>query len=126
MRNALVAIFRDKLKIPLWWEMIPEGQEFPCACYAQADEIKITELDGSGVQSREVVYDVDILCNTVDEVDLYKFLMVNLSGKRYHQFSDLFQIMILRSAEDGGPVLGVTTNADKTVHALTLRISLFE
>ncbi len=126
MREALVKLFRDKLNVPLYLNMTPENAKYPCGAYAISEDNTETELDGEGITSREVVFDVDVVCNNVNEVDLIRSLLVDLSGKRYHRYTELFQLMMLRSVEDVGPLLGVTTDTENPPQILSLRISLFE
>ena len=126
MRESIVTLFKDKFNIPLYQGMTPEQTEYPVGAYAIADDISIKELDGNGVTSREVIFDVDLVCNNINEVDLYRAMLIDLSGKKSHRWPDLFQLMIVRSMEDVGPLLGVTTDADNPPQILAMRLSFFQ
>lgn len=126
MRDELVKYFKDKLNVPLFQGMTPEKAIYPCGAYAVADDIFERELDGGDFTSREVIFDVDIVCNNLNEVDLFKRLLIESSGKRRNKAIDGFQLLMLRSAEDVGPLEGVQTTAGLPPQILALRISLFE
>lgn len=126
MRESLVSLFRQKLNVPLYLGMTPEKVDYPAGAFAVSEDIIEKELDGVGVTSHEMVFDVDIICNDVNQLDLFRNLLIDLSGKRNHRYTDLFQLMIVRSAEDVGPMLGVSTDAESPPQILALRISLFE
>lgn len=126
MREAIVTLFKEKFNVPLYQGMTPEQVTYPVGAYAIADDIVSKELDGSGVTSREVIFDVDIVCNNMNEVDLYRNMLIDLSGKSSHRWRNLFQLMIVRSLEDVGPLLGVTTDADNPPQILAIRLSFFQ
>ncbi len=127
MRKSLVKLFALKFNIPLYWEMIPESvKELPVGCYIISSDSIEKELDGVGVSVRSTDFAIDIMFTDYNALDLVRNQMLILSGKTNHRYCDLFQMIAVRSAEDTGAVLGVTTTANEEPHMLSMRITMFE
>lgn len=127
MRKSLVALFKEKFNIPIYWEMVPESEKsMPVGCYVVANDSTVKELDGVGVGMRVCDFAVDILCKDYKEVDRIKFEMLVLSGKTNHRYCDLFQMVQVVNIEDAGAVSDLTTAAGVVPHILSMRISMYE
>ncbi len=125
MREAIVAVFKDKFNCDIYQNMTPEKVPYPVGAFAIADEIVNKEIDGYGFTSREVIFDVSIVCKDLNQVDLIRYMLLELSGKTGHRWSNLFSVMFVRSVEDVGPYLGVD-NDENPPHIIDFRLSFFE
>lgn len=126
MREAIVKIFKDKFDCDMYQNMTPEKVSYPAGAFAISDEIINKEIDGYGLTSREVVFDVSIVCKDLNQVDLMRYMLLELSGKTGHRWSELFSVMFVRSVEDVGPYLGVDNDAENPPHIIDFRLSFFE
>lgn len=126
MRKSIVELFKRKFNIPIYWEMIPESEKsVPVGCYVISSDLIEKELDGVGVSTRIIDFAVDIMAADYQTIDLVRESMLILSGKTNHRYCDLFQMIVISSAEDVGAVLGVTTAIEEP-HILSMRITMYE
>lgn len=126
MREQLVSLIEGKLGIPIYYEMVPEDNEqYPCCCYLMDNDIATYTFDDD-LTSRESVFSVDFIYNNLDELDRFKCKLLELSGNSLHAYRDLFQLLLVRSVADAGPMLGITTDPNKKLSISSINLSLFE
>lgn len=123
MRENLIALFNQRLSIPLYFEFIPEDAEIPCACYVVDNEVVERSIDGD-IQRLETVFSVDYAYSSNEQLDYLKCKLLELNSNPFHSYGDLFQLLKVHNETDAGPMLGLTNAPEGSVSVVAYNLSL--